>query len=786
MALRLQARYIIIIVTLTVASVGVLGSLLLYQFRSTIYELTEASSESSEKYLRNQIDKRGQVITRLLSENLINPLYQYDMEQIYELVKNVKAQPDIRDVYVYDTKGKVIHDGSNNLTGLEKSIVEQEFIVAIHKQRDVLSKVKGNTQLYAIPIWLGDEPIGGVMVAISLSAITMEIQSIKSHMDNIGTNTIGLHTTTVLIIILILTVISVLFSVIIARHLINPIRELIKQTVKIKSGIYGATIDEDRNDELGELVQSFNDMTQELKSTTVSKRYMDNIFDSMSDALVVIRPDLSIELVNQATCHLLGYDKEELLGKSVNILFGREESKEVSDWTSHVFNEGEIIAEDKIYLTKDGQKVPVSMSAAIMKDNSATVTHMICVAQDNVERIKMQKHLIATKEEAESANKAKSEFLSSMSHELRTPLNAVLGFAELLRLRSNSGDVPNELIQKYSNNITKGGNQLLSLINEVLDLSRIESGYLKVELKPVLLTKIILECIEQIKVALANKHNITLMDKNSYLDIQVLADPQRLRQIIMNLLSNAVKYNREGGTVTIETKLVDEERLRICITDTGIGISENDIDKLFDPFERLSFKNGTIEGTGIGLTVTKQLVDAQDGNIGVESTINKGSIFWVELPIVTDINLYMKAESTELPESYRVMHNNETKHTVLYIEDNPVNAELMKELLNNKGNYELLISATAEDGLTIAEEKIPNIILMDINLPGIDGIAALKILRNMEATRKIPVIAVSGGAMNSDIKAGEAAGFDNYLTKPFDFDRLYAVIEEHITTSTTI
>lgn len=785
MALRLQARYIIIIVTLTVASVSVLGSLLLYQFRSTIYQLTEASSESSEKYLRNQIDKRGQVITRLLSENLINPLYQYDMEQIYELVKNVKSQPDIRDVYVYDTKGKVIHDGSGNLTALDKSIVEQEFIDAINKQRDVLSKVKGDTQLYAIPIWLGDDPIGGVMVAISLSAISMEIQSIKSHMDEIGTNTIGLHTTTVLIIILALTIISILFSIIIARHLINPIKELIKETVKIKSGVYGATIDLERDDELGELVQSFNDMNQELKFTTVSKRYMDNIFDSMSEALVVIRPDLSIELVNQAVCRLLGYDKEELLGKPFNILFGKEKNKEVSDWTSNVFNEGEIIAEDRIYLTKDGQKRSVSMSAVIMKDNSA-VTHMICVAQDNFERIKMQKHLIATKEEAESANKAKSEFLSSMSHELRTPLNAVLGFAELLRLQSNSGDVAKELIQKYTNNITKGGNQLLGLINEVLDLSRIERGYLKLELKPVLLSKIILECIEQINVALANKNNITLIDKNIYLDTQVLADSQRLRQIIMNLLSNAVKYNREGGTVTIKIKLVDEEHLRICITDTGVGIAENDIAILFDPFERLSFKNGAIEGTGIGLTVTKQLVDSLGGNIGVESTINKGSTFWVELPIVTDINLLKEAESTVLPESYSAINKNKTKYTVLYIEDNPMNTALMEEVLNAKGNYELLVSATAEDGFKIAEEKMPNIILMDINLPGINGIAALKILRNMEATREVPVIAVSGAAMNRDIEAGEAAGFDDYLTKPFDLDRLYAVIEEHIKISTTI
>jgi signal transduction histidine kinase len=242
--------------------------------------------------------------------------------------------------------------------------------------------------------------------------------------------------------------------------------------------------------------------------------------------------------------------------------------------------------------------------------------------------------LKASMKEAESASKAKSDFLSVISHELRTPLNAIIGFGHLLQVGSERDNMSNEIIQRNVRHILDGGNQLLGLINEILDFSRIDSRHFKMNLEPVLLANVITDCVEQIKVVLADKNKINLKEINNHPEINVLVDPQRIRQVIINLLSNAVKFNNEGGSVSIETKLIDKERIGITITDTGVGIAEEDMDKLFDPFERLEFKHGNKEGSGIGLTVAKQLIEAMKGKIGVDRSVKIGASFWIELPIV--------------------------------------------------------------------------------------------------------------------------------------------------------
>lgn len=767
MALRLQARYIIIIVTLTVMSVSILGGLLLYQFSGTVNELSEASSESSTKYLREQIDKRGHAITSLMAENLVNPLYLYDMEEIYELIKNVKTQPDIKYVYVYDVKGKVIHDGSEHLTRLEKSVVDQEVIDAMQKQGDVFSKAKGDTQVYAMPIWIGDEPIGGVMVAITLSAISTEIQSLKSHMDEIGVATINLNTTTVIITIVVLAVIGILFSIIIARHLINPIRQLINQTMLIKDGMYGATIDLNRKDELGELVQSFNDMTLKLQSTTVSKRYMENIFDSMSDALVVIRPDLSIELVNKAVCRMLGYKNGELIGKSVNVLFGSNKTKDVTGWIIKAINKGETIAEDKTYLTKDGHKIPVSISTSVMKDSNGTMTHIICMAQDNTERIKMQKHLIEAKEEAESANSAKSEFLARMSHELRTPMNAVLGFGQLLgNEHKNLTKEQNE----YVNYMIDGGQHLLDLINEVLDIAKIDAAKMDLLINSVSLNKTIDDSMLLV-MSPAKEKNIALRklsDDNFY----VQADETRLKQVLVNILSNAVKYNNEGGTVDINIKPIGDEYLRISISDTGLGITVEDQKYLFEPFMRVGGSAQAVEGTGVGLTITKKLIELMNGHIGFNSKHGKGSTFWIELPLAAAADEVEKQAAS----SYKVTSAHPDELKILYIEDNATNFRLMETMLKKVTACDVVSAVNAEDGIEMVRGEQPDLILMDIDLPGMSGFDALEVLKADENTSHIPVIAVSAHALVEQVEKGKQSAFNYYLTKPIDMKELVAAI----------
>jgi PAS domain S-box-containing protein len=391
---------------------------------------------------------------------------------------------------------------------------------------------------------------------------------------------------------------------------------------------------------------------------------------------------------------------------------------------------------------------------------------------DITERKQAELTLLATRNEAERANAAKSEFLSRMSHELRTPLNAILGFGQLLTM-----DKTHPLDELQANNVQEiihAGDHLLELINEILDLSRIESGHLEIKLEAVAITPLINACVTQMQPLAIQRLIKFTLDLNASCTVQ--ADQLRLREVLNNLLSNAVKYNREGGEIHILCTPAGEQHVRISVRDTGRGIAADALPRLFKSFERMESAFDGIEGSGIGLALSKKLVEAMHGVIGVESMQGTGSTFWFELPLsASSANPAKAAARKDTPVS-----GSSVRSKLLYVEDNPANLRLVQKIISTRKNIDMLAAESAEAGLKIAAEQLPDLILLDIQLPGMDGFEALRHLRDNPVTRDIPVIAVSANAMAQDIARGKEAGFVEYLTKPLDVSRFIDLVEKII------
>jgi signal transduction histidine kinase/CheY-like chemotaxis protein len=371
---------------------------------------------------------------------------------------------------------------------------------------------------------------------------------------------------------------------------------------------------------------------------------------------------------------------------------------------------------------------------------------------------------------AEVANRAKSEFLSRMSHELRTPLNAVLGFAQVLEIES----LPPEHRESVEH-ILKGGRHLLGLINEVLDISRIEGGHLSISLEPVLVSEVIREALDLMH-PLAATWNVHLDGALREIgDRYVLADRQRLKQVLLNFLSNAAKYNRPHGTVSISVNDASGDRLRLNVTDTGPGIPPEKMQRLFTPFDRLGAEEGAVEGTGLGLALSKRLVEVMGGDIGADSAVAEGSTFWVELPRAKDPAAAVDvppAASAQMPAAVGA---------VLYIEDNLPNVRLVERLLAHRPEVKLLTAMQGGLGIELAREHRPGLILLDLQLPDIPGADVLQRLQHDPRTRQIPVVVISADATPGQIKRLRSLGAREFLTKPLDVKRFFGLLDEVLT-----
>jgi PAS domain S-box-containing protein len=532
------------------------------------------------------------------------------------------------------------------------------------------------------------------------------------------------------------------------------------------------------------VVSSFRDITERLNAERV-RAELAAIVESSTEAIISRALDGRITSWNPAAEQLYGYTASEATGGSIPTLIPAERQSEGEQLFTKIGSGVAIPSFDTQRLHKNGNLIDVSVSMSPIWDahgyriGSASIhvditerTRLAALAEENRRRL-VEAEAVAREQSlrrsaAEHASAAKNEFLSRMSHELRTPLNAVLGFGQLLALSGlSSSDA------EHVDRIVEGGRHLLALINEVLDIAHIESGHLTMHVEPIAAADAVRQATNLIApVAASRRIDVRFAPPDH--DLWVTADRKRLQQIMLNLLSNAVKYNTLGGRIDIAVSAPSADKVEIAVTDTGPGIAADQLERVFEPFERIGAEQTDVEGTGVGLTVVRALVEAMHGDIVAESVLGVGSTFRVQLPLACSAGQpagILEGHADDEPGAEPLIE-------VLYIEDNQANRVLMKHILSTRPNVHLRTANDGGSGLDLVGTNRPDLVLLDVHLPDMDGPEVLERLRSDAATRDIPVVAVTAGAGSDTRHQLKVLGLDHFLTKPFDLAELFAIIDD--------
>lgn len=539
-----------------------------------------------------------------------------------------------------------------------------------------------------------------------------------------------------------------------------------------------------KQDEIGLLVGGFNQLLATLgeheAQLKTERDFFSAVLQQSSDGVLMFEPeDLRIREVNPKICHMLGYERDELLGLKYSELLEADQESVTENVRSILLDKMPLVRERNLR-KKDGVVVAAEVNAGLVETGARQL--IMANLRDLTERKQAEQRLKETnieleraKAAAEKANLAKSEFLSSMSHELRSPLNAVLGFAQLMESQTPP---PSEKQKRSIDQILKAGWHLLSLINEILDLAKIELGKVTMSQESISLCEVLQDCQAMIEPQ-AQQHRIEVTFPHLDEPLYVHADQTKVKQVLINLLSNAIKYNRVGGAVMVECAMRGANRLRVSVKDTGVGLAPEQLAQLFQPFNRLGQESGAEEGTGIGLVVTKQLVELMGGVIGFESSVDVGSVFWFELPTSSAPKRVAGSigETGADAQDQVAVYESSSQRTLLYVEDNPANLALVEELIGLRSDLKLLTAIDGNVGIQFARAYQPDMILMDIKMPGLSGFGALEVLRQDPATAHIPVMALSANAIPRDIARGMEAGFFSYLTKPIKVREFMAALD---------
>ncbi len=771
MKLKLQTRYSMIILSLIVINVILLAVVLLSQFNTSLDAIVETSSDRMEKDVLVEIEKRGECILQLVEKNIINSMYHYNHSEIYDLLKTVKHQKDVIQILVYDVEGRILGDGTKVVIDFGKLLEDEQSRKAIPIHGGLVKRISGDTFEISTPLWIGETPLGGVKLFMSLKNSQSEIAFAKKLLDGIGEDglnriIIGVGLTAIFLILL-----GIGLSVLVAGHFVRPILEIAAHAKRLGKGDVDMLISSNRSDEIGNLINAFNQMSQDLQHTTVSKKYLESILGNMRDSLIILSPDGKITRVNSAICNLLGYESIELLDQSFELLLQKEDIPGFKKWFLNMMDNRSTAQIDQTYITKNGETIPVSLSGAMITDAEGNDKGMVCVAQDITERIRILELTAMAKDAAENANIAKSEFLANMSHEIRTPMNCILGMAELLLSTKLSQDQ-----HGFANSIYSSGEALLEIINDILDFSKIEAGKMEMEAINFDL-QLLMENVGQLLAPHAHNKRLEfaiLIEEGT--DLYLKGDPTRLRQVLINLIGNAIKFTEKGEVVVKASTTWGENNLinlDISIVDTGVGINSQDCDRLFQPFSQADGSTTRkYGGTGLGLTISMELVSLMGGRLYCDSTQSKGTKFFFTLPMEKNLDHKKRFPFLNIDDLKGL--------NVLLVDDHPTNLEILEQQIASFG----MNPDTADRG-TRALRKIKSaqqenhsfdLIILDMNMPDMDGLEVTRKIKADPNLKKIPIIMLTSMGTRGDAKMAKHPGVNAYLAKPVMQSELHATL----------
>ena len=714
--------------------------------------------ERQRIFLHEQSVEQTRSMTELLALSSIPGVLANDLSGLEELIQAQSLYHGLDYAMILSPAGKVLAHTDTKISGLYINDPISRSLIKTQPQATILFN---NLKLIdmAYPIKSNQQLIGWARIGIKQDHITTGLRIATRNGIFYAMAAIG---------------VGILFAFFMAKGLTQGIQHIVGVTARTREGERQVRTNLEREDEIGLLGNNINTMLDALEkneaqiklaksqlSATLTEH--ETILQAIPDIVFTLDANGILVKWNKALELASRFSTQELSQRSALSFFPENERAQISAAIFQALTNQEVEVEGHL-VTKDNEQILYEWKGVPLLDSNHNVVGVTGAGRDITAR--------TAKESAEQANLAKSEFLSSMSHELRTPMNAILGFSQLLESDSENPLTPEQL--SFVDEILKAGHHLLDLINEVLDLSKIEAGKMSLSMEPVELNSLVTDCITIVEPMAAQFHISLNVELQSLAHVH--ADRLRLKQVLINLLSNAIKYNKPRGQVTIFYTDEANGDLRLCVSDTGAGIPPEKRTLVFQPFERIGAEQSTVEGTGIGLTISKRLAILMGGDLDYESHTGQGSTFWITLKRDTLQELPEPLDSTPASTDAETSPTAQ-KLTILYVEDNPSNIQLMLKILARRERVELLVAENGAHGIAMANSRKPDIILLDINLPDMDGYKVLEQLRASVDTRNTPILAISANAMPRDIEKGMSAGFHAYLTKPIQVTHLLAAID---------